>query len=228
MSISRNALPVVLAAMAALAFPAAFAQSIPDPSSPASDAERGPTPTTHEPDATRNKPIDKGAMAGGLSDKDANFIKDVASIGLMEVEAGKLANDRGASPKVKEFADAMVKDHSKNNDELRLVAENKGVTLPAAPEGKPKTELDALKTKRGADFDQAYADANVKGHEDAIARFEKAAKSSDAQVRAFAERTLPTLKHHLEMAQAMQLAVNGGKPSKSKKEKVPVTDTSGG
>jgi len=205
MSITRSSL--LACASLAMCASGSFAQSIPNPTSPSSADTTGAT-TSHDVQSGRTSASHDGA-AGGVSDKDANFMKEAASIGMMEVEAGKLAKDQASSPKVKEFADAMVQDHGKNNDELKQVAEAKGVTLPTSPEGKPKMDLDSLKSKSGADFDKAYAAANVKGHQDAIAKFQKAAKSSDAEVKAFAEKTLPTLKHHLEMAKSMQTAVAG-------------------
>jgi putative membrane protein len=221
MSIIRTSL---LALAGAALAASAFAQGLPDPTSPSSDTTGAPSSRDSMGD---RKSAEKGMASGGLSDKDVNFVKEAASVGLLEVELGKIAKDQASSSKVKEFADAMVKDHSKNNDELKMVAENKGLTLPSSPQGKHKAELDTIKAKKGADFDKAFAEANVKGHQDAIMKFEKAAKSADAEIRAFAEKTLPTLKHHLEMAQAMHNSVSG-KTSKSPKEPHPATDTSGG
>jgi putative membrane protein len=231
---------ILCAASSALltaAIASAQTSSIPDPSSPAPTTEDRATPAeTRDTMPTRTK-APKGAFnamesAGGtLNDKDATFVKKVASIGAEEVEAGKLAAEHASDAQVKEFASTMVDDHSKANDELKSIVENKGISLPDAPQGAQKTELDSLKSKSGAAFDQAYANANVKGHQEAVRLFTTASKSAkDPEVKAFAEKTLPTLKHHLEMAQTMQKAVAGvsGKMNKSKKAKVEPTDTSGG
>jgi putative membrane protein len=88
--------------------------------------------------------------------------------------------------------------------------------------------MTALKAKKGADFDRAYIADQVKGHREAVRLFSRAAKNAkDAEVKSYAEKTLPTLKHHLEMAESLQQSMRPSRPmSKSKKEPVKGTDTS--
>ena len=158
---------------------------------------------------------------------DEAFVTKAAKGGIAEVELGKLATQKASADNVKQFGQRMVDDHSKANDELKGIVENKGITLPDTPQGVQKTELDSLKSKKGAAFDKAYAAANVKGHQDAVRLFTTASKSAkDPEIKAFAEKTLPTLKHHLEMAESIQKSVGmSGRTSKSKPEKVPASDT---
>lgn len=132
-----------------------------------------------------------------LSDKDKDFIQTAAKGGMMEVEMGKMGQKQAKSADVKKFATKMVTDHSKANDQLKALAKKKGVTL----------EADAPKMDKmdDATFDKDYMAQMVKDHEKTVSDFEAEAKDgSDADVKAWASKTLPTLKKHLEMAKETQ------------------------
>ena len=136
------------------------------------------------------------------------FLKEAASGGMAEVKLGGLAEQRAASDDVKNFGKRMVNDHTKANEDLKRVAAEKNVTLPSDVDHKDKEVYDRLSKLSGKAFDRAYMDLMVKDHEQDVAEFEKAARSKDPAVQAFAERTLPTLKDHLTDAQ--QIAASGG------------------
>ena len=99
----------------------------------------------------------------------------------------------------------MVDDHTKANTELKALAAKKNKTLPAELDSSHKSTMDDLKGKSGADFDQDYVEAMVDDHEEDVAAFEKQSQnSSDPDVKAFAAKTLPTLKKHLDAIKAIQ------------------------
>ena len=139
------------------------------------------------------------AIQGAASAKE--FIEDAANGGLAEVELGKLAQQKASSPEVKNFGKHMVDDHSKANEQLKIVAGKKNVTLPKQMDAKHKAEHDRLAKLSGKDFDRAYMDAMVKDHQEAVAKFKAASASGDPDVQAFATKTLPTLEEHLSLAQ---------------------------
>src|SRR5689334_12082691 len=89
-----------------------------------------------------------------LSTSEANFVKEAASGGMMEVELGKLAQQKAASEKVKDFGKKMEDDHSKANDELKQLASNKGVDLPSSLNKKHQSKVDKLSKLSGAEFDR--------------------------------------------------------------------------
>ncbi len=136
---------------------------------------------------------------------DAAFMKDAAHAGDAEIEASRLAQTKAKSAEVKAFADTMVTDHSKVADELKTLAASKSVTLPDGPSMTQKAELKLIDAGDNDKFDERYAKSfGVKAHESTIKLFEEAAANAkDADVRAWAQKTLPGLKHHLEMAQAL-------------------------
>jgi putative membrane protein len=139
----------------------------------------------------------KSPATAALSDKDKSFMKDAAKGGMMEVEIGKMAQQKGKSADVKKFGSTMVTDHSKANNELMGIAKKKGVDL--------SKEKPSMKKLNDANFDKEYINAMVKDHEQDLSAFQAEAKNgSDADVKAFASKTSAVIKKHLDMAKAAQ------------------------
>ena len=129
-----------------------------------------------------------------------NFWSEAASGGMAEVELGRLAQTKAQNPDVKRFAEMMVADHTKSNDELRSLATKKNVPLPTSMGARHQATMDRLNGLSGAEFDRAYVEAMVCDHEATVQLFEGQTQgSSDTDARSFAEKTLPTLRRHLEM-----------------------------
>jgi putative membrane protein len=144
------------------------------------------------------------AFAAG-SGSDSEFAKKAAEGGMAEVAAGRLASTKGQSASVKSFGQRMVTDHSKANDELKAAAAKSGVTLPSTSSQKQKEDATKLAQMQGAQFDKEYSQMMVKDHEEDVALFQKEASSgSDPNLKAFAQKTLPTLQEHLKMAKDME------------------------
>jgi putative membrane protein len=132
---------------------------------------------------------------------DRKFMADAAAGGMAEVELGRLAADKATKSEVKEFGKMMVDDHSKANAELKSLAEQKHVTLPAGPKPEHKALEARLRKLSGAGFDDAYMTAMVNDHvKDVRAFTRESTAGGDAEVKGWAGKTLPTLKHHLEKA----------------------------
>jgi putative membrane protein len=144
-------------------------------------------------------------VAGGtrseMTNEDKEFVTMAGMGGLAEVQMGNLALQKASSADVKAFAQRMVADHSKANAELAEFATAKGLALATELSGDPKNALEHLTSLSGAEFDKAYMTHMVEDHEKDVAEFDKASTSArDADVKAWAGKTLPTLKEHLEMA----------------------------
>jgi putative membrane protein len=152
-----------------------------------------------------------------LSANDRTFVMTAGQGGYAEVEIGNLAVKKATNPAVKGLAEHLVKDHSANNEELKTLASAKGVIV-ASTLDKEHQQLDTrLQKLEGAAFDRDYASAMVNGHKKMIGLFEQASKSKDPEIRAFAEKTLPTLREHLKEAQQAQAAVGGAKSTSGTK-----------
>lgn len=142
-------------------------------------------------------------------ENDTEWAVAVADLGMLEVEASKLALERATTPAVKEFAQTMITDHSKANEELQAAATQKNITLPAMLSDKSQKKLDDLREKTGKDFEDAYTDCMVKDHKDAVDKFKKQAdKGDDADLKSWAAGKVATLEHHLEMAKVIEKTVD--------------------
>lgn len=142
-------------------------------------------------------------------ENDTEWAVAVADLGMLEVEASKLALERATTPAVKEFAQTMVTDHTKANEELKAAATAKNISLPATLSDKSQKKLDDLREKTGKDFEDAYTDCMVKDHKDAVDKFKKQAeKGEDADLKSWAAGKVATLEHHLEMAKATEKTVD--------------------
>lgn len=136
--------------------------------------------------------------AATLSDQDKKFADAAAMGGMMEVMMGDMAKMNGTSASVKSLGEMMAKDHGMANEELKSWAASAGYTLPTALDAEKQKMVDGLKAKKGADFDKMYADAMVTDHKKDIEEFKKQSSSgTDASLKSFATKTLPTLEHHL-------------------------------
>ncbi|MEO7120794.1 MAG: DUF4142 domain-containing protein [Ginsengibacter sp.] len=140
-----------------------------------------------------------------VSDNVAKFAVGAADGGMLEVALGKIAAEKATNKEVKDFGEMMVKDHTKANDELKSIAAEKNITLPATISDDSQKKIADLNKESGKDFDKDYINAMVKDHKDDIDDFEKAAKDSTyPALQAFAVKTLPTLYKHLGAAKAIQ------------------------
>jgi putative membrane protein len=152
---------------------------------------------------------------GADKNPDADFFKHAAEAGIAEVEAGKLAQDKGSSQAVKDFGAMMVTDHSAANDKLKSIATAENVDLPSSSSVKDMATKAKLEVLSGDTFDKSYIKSQVTAHRQAVALFRKeAASGQDSQAKAFAAATLPALKGHLKKIDG--IAAEAGVTSKAK------------
>ena len=145
-----------------------------------------------------------------------NFLKTVSQDNRAEIELGQLAQSKASNDEVKSYAGMLVSDHTQANTEVTSLAQSKSVTLSselASAQTNTKNKLDAL---TGAAFDRRYIDAMVSAHEKAVKAFQQQIKSTDTDVRAFAQKTLPVLQHHLDEARRLQKTLSAATPANAK------------
>ena len=161
--------------------------------------------------ANANKPANTGSTIGNAvntvtntvanvtkSNSPEDFVKDAAQGGMAEVEMGKLALKNSQDPDIKKFGQMMIDDHSKANAELKTLAEKKNIPVPSDI-GSNRSSMDRLEPLTGAAFDKSYVDVMLSDHNNDIKDFEyQAQNGKDPDIKAFAAKTLPTLKKHLK------------------------------
>ena len=136
----------------------------------------------------------------GVAPKTADFVKQVAISDMFEIASSKLAEEKGGS-QVKTFASRMVIDHTKTTNELKGMVAKAKAELPQSMDNAHQSKLDKLKGLSGVEFDKQYSADQVSAHNDAVDLFERYAKGGEnADLKAWAAKTLPALKHHQDMA----------------------------
>lgn len=139
---------------------------------------------------------------------DAEFVKKAASGGMLEVELGKVAKEKSADGDVRKFGDRLVTDHTKANKELVDIAKAAGYTVPTKMMPKHQEHLDMFKKESAKTFDQDFIKHMIKDHEEDIEEFDRASREArNPELKAYATKTLPTLKEHLEMAKKIRDAM---------------------
>ncbi len=142
----------------------------------------------------------------GISPSTADFVKEVAISDMFEIESNKMGQAKGNAAE-KNFATMMVADHTKTSTELKALVSSGKVKaeIPAALDSAHQSKLDKLKKSEGKDFSSNFSSMQVDAHKDAVSLFERYSKGGDnADLKAWAGKTLPALKHHLEMAQNLE------------------------
>lgn len=166
---------------------------------PSPEAEAASSPHQHET-AVKKPSESQLKMASQDGAIPATFVKKAALDGMAEVELGKIALSKSQDQKVKQFAERMVADHGKANDELASIAKSKGLTVPTALDPEHRSMIQSMNSKSGEAFDAAYSEHMNVDHAKAVALFQGAITGSDKDLAAFAKKTLPTLQEHKEMA----------------------------
>ncbi len=132
------------------------------------------------------------------------FLIKQANCDYAEIQMGELAQKNAQSDDVKNFAKTMVDEHDKCRKDLLNQFKDLKTAVVSTMDKKDKEMYDDLAKRKGADFDRAYMDAQVKRHEDAVKFLKDHANDSDANVKAFAQHTLKSVEDHLKRAQDIQ------------------------
>jgi len=164
-----------------------------------------PLPLSAEPATAPSAPAGISPTAQNiLTPDDKEFVEKASQINLTEIEMGNVAKE-SPNPTVRQLGKQLAEQHTQAQQKLERLAASKGIILPDKPDADHQKKIDALKKQKGEAFTRAYLNANVAGHEQAIALFESATeKTSDGELRVWAEEMIPHLKRHLEAVQRTQ------------------------
>src|SRR5262245_21877166 len=164
------------------------------------------TDTAQAPPAETQAPAVPAPAQAAMT--DAEFVQAVANAGAFEIQTSQLAATHAARQPVKELASMMVRDHTRLASELTALAPRINVPAPTAQlDGGQTATLASLRGKTGEAFDDAYLDAQVEAHQNAVSAFEGfVASAQPGPLRDWANATLPKLRTHLSSAQALENA----------------------
>jgi putative membrane protein len=153
-----------------------------------------------------------GLSAFGLSKSEASFVTEAAGGNLAEIKLGELAAQKGTDPKVKDFGNQMVNDHTKANNDLKPIANAGGVQWPDSPPQDAQATYEKLSKLSGDQFDRQFMAVMVKDHQKVAHLYEQTlGKTTDKQLKTYIRNTLPTVRNHLQHAESIEKT-----PAKSK------------
>lgn len=158
-------------------------------------------------DSTNQANLDTGLNNNDIviDEASSTFLVKVANGGMAETEMASFAQQKATYQPVKDFAGMLFNDHSGVNEQVKTIAGQKKVVLPATISDDKQTEVKDLEKRTGKDIDKEFVRKMIKSHEASITMFENAMlDAKDSDVRSFADKTLPTLKAHLDSAKALQ------------------------
>ncbi len=153
---------------------------------------------------------DRPGATAPLAAGDLAFVTRAAESGKAEIDLAQLAQRTSENARIDQLAEQIERDHEQANDQLADLADRRDVDFPGVAMGLPgpneqhQATYDRLDRLEGTAFDQAWLSQMAQNHEASVDLFTTASKSSDADVKAFAEKTLPVIKHHLEQIESMQ------------------------
>jgi putative membrane protein len=144
-------------------------------------------------------------MGGAMTVSDTEFATMAAQGSTAEIQMSQLAEQKATSKDVQKFARQMIKDHTKSNNNLMKVAAKKQMTLPTTPSADQMQMMSQLQASSGAEFDRLYIQlAGVQAHQMMLGLYQsEISNGTDADIKSFARKTLPTVQKHLRMAQEM-------------------------
>ena len=154
-----------------------------------------------------NNAANTPANTAPLDSSDVLFVRKAAMGGKMEVTLGNLAQQNAANDRVKGFGSMMVTDHGQANNELMQFAQSHNVMLTDSLDKKTKDHVTSMEKMKGKAFDKHYIGMMVNDHQKDISEFEKASNNAiNPDLKAWAAKTLPVLRKHLDSAQAINKA----------------------
>ncbi|WP_395746979.1 DUF4142 domain-containing protein [Prosthecobacter sp.] len=140
-----------------------------------------------------------------LNSHDEKFVKEAGASGMAEVKIATLGTQKAERADVKNLATMLVADHTKANSELSSLAASKNVELSAVIDPSDASTFKDLEKESGKGFDKAFLSDLEKAHKNTISSFEDAEKNaSDADVKSWASKTLPTLRAHLDKIKELE------------------------
>ena len=202
-------------------------------SAPADRAPLTENPTgTRDADQSANRELGTSSPMARANNagNDHAFVEKMAQAGIAEVKLGQLAAERASNAQVKQFGRRMVSDHQKANNELKQIASKMAVQLPAETDAKHQQLYERLSKLKGAEFDKEYMKAMVDGHQEVAQELERHSDNNArsvgtsgnasqpvASVNAWASKTLPDVRQHLEQAKQIEAKVSTAKPAAAAK-----------
>jgi putative membrane protein len=144
-----------------------------------------------------------GAKAASPVDKD--FLLKAMQAGMTEVRLGEMASLKGNRADVRELGHMIVRDDATFNDDLKALAQQKGLPFPDALDAKHQAMVDKMVDLTGTQFDEAYIATMAKELADLARDFKsESATTADPEVKTVVDKSVLIVNQHLKAISAMR------------------------
>jgi putative membrane protein len=156
---------------------------------------------------TTTPPASADQIQPGAVTAPQDFANKAGPAGMFEIQSSQLALTASQNADIKAFAQKMIDDHTKADDDLKAAAAKDGVTVPATLDADGTTNLQKLQGAAPADFDALYVQMQTDAHIAAVGLYAGYAQNGQAgAIKDHATKTLPTLKMHYDMVLKLRAA----------------------
>jgi len=136
---------------------------------------------------------------------DQKFVDFAAQTDMMEAHLAQMAQDQADAQAVKDYAQMLNSDHTKDYTMLTDTASKDGLTVPKGLDAKHDAIIRPFEKLKGAAFDHKYITTMISGHEQAITEYKhEAADGQNADIKQYATNALPVLQKHLDGAKNLE------------------------
>lgn len=150
-------------------------------------------------ESRKTAPLFSTDLAGG----DLQFLTSVGEQGMLLANMSELAANRAQSAEVKKLGHAVAGQYASQNEQVKLVAIKKGITIPSAPNSFQKAQLDKLAATEGLKFDKAYMEEMTRQQQSYLALFEQTGRTTDPDIKSLVEKLMPVVKQQLSLFRSM-------------------------
>ena len=145
-----------------------------------------------------------------LTQQDGNFAHQAAIGNLTEIEAGRAAEQHGASAAVREFGHWLVTDHTLAQQLLELSVRYTNIQLPRSLDPQHQQMVQGLSHESGQQFDRKFLTTMVQDHQRDAAEYQREAQDGHGRLKGYAMLTLPAVQAHMQEAQRLEGMAHGG------------------
>jgi putative membrane protein len=152
---------------------------------------------------------------GAVTTAEQQFVAKAAQADRAEVDLANLALQKSNNPDIKQFAQRMVDDHTKNQQQVDSLASKLSITSPSSASSEETQAKDRLQNLSGEQFDRAYARMMVQDHRKDVNEFKREKQTAqNSELKQYVDQTLPVLEQHLQLAEQLNSKV-GSRSSSS-------------
>lgn len=160
-------------------------------------------PTAHA-GGMAGMPMGPVTTAQVSNDSTVLFMESISMSNLTEIKTSQLALQKSSNPQIRAFAQKMITDHTKAQNELKNLAAMKGIRITDQPGADQRLLYNKLTRLSGAQFDAMYKMVQVSGHEMTLTLIKTYRDiGGDADALAYAAKVQPVIVNHLEMAKML-------------------------